>query len=107
MVPGGRFSVFEPLHGESCWFGEVSEEFLALERASRRAAVDRAALREAFELEAGEIAGEYLYDLPGGVGALSILKDSFEESKIVEAVDGFARAASEGKVRGRLPCMYV
>ncbi len=130
LVPGGRFSVFEPLPGESRWSGEVSEEFLELERALRMScgarAVDRAALREAFELEVGafeslpvhygfsmkgrdvgEIAAEYLYDLPGGLGALSILKDSFEESKIVEAVDGFARAASLGKARASLPCMYV
>jgi ubiquinone/menaquinone biosynthesis C-methylase UbiE len=130
LVPGGRFSVFEPLPGESSWSGEVSEEFLELERALRMSggarAVDRSELRKAFESEvgafeslpvdfrfsmsgrdAGEIAAEYLHDLPGGLGALYVLRGSFEESKIMEAVGDFARAASKGRIRGTLPCMYV
>jgi ubiquinone/menaquinone biosynthesis C-methylase UbiE len=130
VAPAGRFSVFEPLPGESSWRGEVSEEFIGLERSLEESggprAVDRVALREAFERSVGafeslpvhfglsmegrdveEVVSEYLYDLPGRLGALSILKNSLEESKIVETVRGFARAASAGRVRGSMHCMFV
>ena len=131
LAPGGRFSVFEPLAGEASWTGAASEAFLALERLLRESGgprmVDRSAVRSAFE-EAGpreleslvvhfrfsmegrpaaEIAEEYLFDLPGELGALYTLKGSVSEAAVRKAVDDFAVAASAGELKGTLPCIFV
>lgn len=127
----GRFSLFEPLPGETLWTGDPGGGFLELEAALRESggprAVDRSALRGALD-EAGagryeslvahleprmrgrnpaELAEEYLYDLPGDLAALNVLKESVPEERIIEAVNIFAEAAALGMVRCSVPCMFA
>jgi ubiquinone/menaquinone biosynthesis C-methylase UbiE len=131
LAPGGRFSVFEPLAGEMSWTGDVRKGFLELERLLKESggprAVDREMLRSAFE-KAGpgrleslvvhfrvsmegrpveDVADEYLFDLPGDLGALYVLRGSLPETKIKRAVDAFAEAASAGELKGTLPCLFI
>jgi SAM-dependent methyltransferase len=131
LAPGGRFSVFEPLAGETAWTGEVSNDFLELERLLKESGgprgADRDRLRTAFE-NAGpgeleslpvhfrvsmegrseeEILEEYLNDLPGDLSALYILRGQVPESKIMKTVGAFARAAAVGDVKGTLPCLFI
>lgn len=131
LTPGGRFSVFEPLAGETAWTGEVSNDFLELERLLKESGgprgADRDRLRTAFE-NAGpgefeslpvhfrhsmegrseeEILEEYLHDLPGDLSALHILRGQVPESKIMKTVGAFARTAAAGEVKGTLPCLFI
>lgn len=131
LSPGGRFSMFEPLAGEMSWTGNVRKGFLELERLLKESGgprgVDRDMLRSAFE-KAGpgrleslvvhfrvsmegrppeEISEEYLFDLPGELGALYVLRGSLPETKIRKAVAAFAGAASAGELKGTLPCLFI
>jgi hypothetical protein len=135
LVTGGRFSVFEPLMGEAAWSageGEDVKEFLEMEKILRErrgpSSVDRVKLRDAFE-KAGlrpfeslvvyfsltsegrseeEILRGYLYDLPGEFSAFSVLKcASLTEKDIMGRVLAFAQAASAGKVKGEMPCIFI
>ncbi len=131
VVKGGRFSVFEPLPGETAWTGDPGEGFLMLESALRESggarSVDRDRFRGALEAagaghcetlvvhleprmrgrDPAELADEYLHDLPGGLAALYALKERFREDEIIEAVAGFADAAARGMVRCAVPCMFA
>jgi len=131
LVPGGRFSVFEPLMGEMAWNREVSEDFQSMETAlkeRRASSLDREMLRAAFT-DAGlaglgslvvhfsiggkgrsvmELAGEYLYDLPGDLAAFRVLIEAgFAEERIKEAAEAFARLVAAGDLEGTLPCLYA
>jgi SAM-dependent methyltransferase len=136
LSPGGRFSVFEPLPGESGWrtggaLGAAEGDFAALERTlrERRASYcpDRAALRGAFESAGFEdilslpvrfqvdmagmdpevILRDYLQDLPGDLAASKVLKGVFAEDLITATARAFSRAAAAGKVTGWVWCLYV
>jgi len=133
LVPGGRFSVFEPLVGEMEWRADEGvslDEFLRLERIvfeeREPRPPDRDSLRRAFADRFGgveslvvhhrvtfegmrveEIAGEYLYDLPGEMAATKVLGRRVPGEDVMNTVSGFAREASLGKVKGRLPCMFL
>lgn len=125
-----RFSLFEPLPGETAWTGNPGRGFLELERALRESggarAVDRKALRGALEAGAGEcqslvvhlrprmrdrdpgeLADEYLNDLPGSLAAARVLEERFPEAEIITAVRGFAEAAALGIVECSVPCMFA
>jgi ubiquinone/menaquinone biosynthesis C-methylase UbiE len=136
LVPGGRFSVFEPLPGEVTIVarGEgapIDEELEAIERTlkERRASysLERSTLRGAFE-DAGfgnldslvmhftvtmegrseeEIRRDYLWDLPGDLAAMNVLKALMEEERILEAGARFAREASAGRIAVRIPSLLV
>ncbi|MBU4175934.1 MAG: class I SAM-dependent methyltransferase [Actinobacteria bacterium] len=133
MAPGGRFSVFEPLAGEMEWRADEGvslEGFLRLERIVSEEREprppDRESLRRAFADRFGgveslvvhhrvtfegmcveEIAGEYLHDLPGEMAATQVLGRRVPGEDVMSAVSGFAREASSGKVKGRLPCIFL
>lgn len=136
LAQGGRYSVFEPLAGELEWrmpegLGGHEDDFAMMERTlkEKRASysIKRTTLREAFTVagleepaslvvhfrialegkESEDIQDEYLHDLPGELAALSVLRGAMEEERIVEAAGAFARFASEGKVSGVLPSMFI
>ncbi len=133
LAAGGRFSVCEPLAGESEWKGEMGEAgplFLQIEDVLRKSgglrSADRHSVRDAFKQaglefdslvvrfvismegrDAEEVAREYLNDLPGELSASNILRKSFEEPVIVQVAEAFGRAAADGRIRGGLPCLYV
>lgn len=133
LKPGGRISVFEPLLGELRWRIDTPggcEEFQAMEQVLKEerpnVSMDRRGVREAFsgcfrdcrslvvhlELKmagrkADDIHMEYLYDLPGELGALQVLRRRFSRERIIAVTGEFASAASEGKVTGILPCIFV
>lgn len=136
LVPGGRFSVFEPLPKETSWVelgrgGYLDEEFgrmertLTRERASYR--IDRVVLRRAFEAAGfdeveslilhytvdmrgrGEetILREYLWDLPGEMAAIEVLKREMLGERALAAARSLARHADAGDVALRLLAMLV
>lgn len=136
LKPGGRYSVFEPLAAEIAWqtggaLGEMEEVFREIERVvgRERAArgMDRRGLREAFARsglvknqtlavqypiimggeDAGQIAREYLFDLPAGLATFEIAKRSMEERSVRQAARAFARGARAGEVSGTIVCMFA
>ncbi|MBU1671639.1 MAG: class I SAM-dependent methyltransferase [Actinobacteria bacterium] len=133
LAPGGRFSLFEPLPGETTWSFATDLDagrFMSMEHALREArgnsSLTRNVIRNMLESEfarvesltvhyalsfAGrdeeELAEEYLYDLPGELGAFYVLKNVMKAEEIIESARWFARAASAGLVRGTLPCLFA
>lgn len=134
LKPRGRFSVFEPLMGEMEWRNEkaAGEDFLKAERLlrERRAplALDRSRARGTFtagglddfeslvvHFDLGlegrtedELLREYLFDLPGELSAMEVLKGAGVSEEIaLGAAFGFARAAATGALKGRLPGIFI
>lgn len=136
LVPAGRYCVFEPLPAESevvaCGAEElVDDDFLLMERTLKEKrssySLDRTVLRDAFAgaglatadslplyftvtMEggnAGEIAREYLHDLPGELAASRLLEPEFGQERVRRSVERFARSASRGDVAIRIPALLV
>lgn len=133
LIPAGRFSLFEPLPGEMEWSfargvdaGRFLEMENALKKGRRNSTLTRDVLRdelstvfcrlESLPVHYGlslagrdekELADEYLYDLPGELGAFYVLKNVMEDGEIVRLARWFAGAASAGEVRGTLPCLFA
>jgi hypothetical protein len=136
LAAGGRFSVFEPLPGESGWqtggtLGAGEGDFAAIERTlrERRASysLDRERLRGAFKgagfedflslpvrfqvnmigMDPEEILSDYLQDLPGDLAASQVLKGAFAEDLVMATARAFARGAAAGTVIGWVWCLYA